>query len=451
MRLMGGRLWSAFAQALDEPAPVSIRVNPLKHGGWEDARTEAVPWCPYGLYLPERPEFTADPLFHAGAYYVQEASSMFLHCIMSQYVRKPVLMLDLCAAPGGKSTLARAALPEGSLLVCNDTAPARAATLSENMQKWGHPGIIITNNRPADFSRAGMVFDVILADMPCSGEGMFRKDSGAMEEWSERNVEKCRNTQRAILRDIWPCLRAGGLLIYSTCTYNEKENEENVMYAAQELGAAILPVETGEAWGITGSLCARLDAPVYRFIPGMTRGEGLFMALLRKHGDTPPVCSTAPRGHSRHTPAHGTLHEETAREWIADDDGAFTIQTQGGTVTAMPRPWGSVLDTARSSLRVIHAGITVGAVKGRSMAPAHSLAMSACINAKAFTAAEIGHAQALDFLCRKPVPLPAGTPEGYVLMTYKGHALGFEKNLRDRANNLYPAAWRIRNDKYLKA
>ena len=175
-----------------------------------------------------RPAFTFDPLFHAGCYYVQEASSMFLDRVIRQYVTSPSVMLDLCAAPGGKSTLARAALPEGSLLVANEVMRNRSQVLAENLVKWGHPDVVVTNNDPADFAGLGPVFDVILTDVPCSGEGMFRKDETAVAEWSTDNVDLCWKRQRRIVADIWPCLKEGGILIYSTCTYNREENEDNV-------------------------------------------------------------------------------------------------------------------------------------------------------------------------------------------------------------------------------
>ena len=284
-RIFGDSLWADFLHAMEEEPPVSIRLNPLKTKGWEVIQGEAVPWCRDGYYLKRRPQFTFDPLLHAGAYYVQEASSMFLDEVLRQLMGKEVSSaLDLCAAPGGKSTVLRAALPDGCILVSNEPNGKRAQILSENIQKWGAPNSYVTNLYPRDFHKAKLHFDLILVDAPCSGEGMFRKDEGAIREWSKANVEKCRRLQREILQDAWPCLRPGGLLIYSTCTLNTQENEENVQWMMEELGAEVLPVAIKKEWHITGSLLEGFTEPVYRFIPGKTRGEGLFMAAIRKKG-----------------------------------------------------------------------------------------------------------------------------------------------------------------------
>ena len=209
---------------------------------------------------------------------------MFVERVLQTYVSNPVVMLDLCAAPGGKSTLSRSALPEGSLLVANEVMRNRSQILAENLIKWGYPDVVVTNNDPADFTTMEHLFDVILTDVPCSGEGMFRKDEVAVEEWSVENVDVCWQRQRRILKDIWPTLKPGGLLIYSTCTFNREENEDNISWIAKELGAEVLPVPVDESWGITGNLIGE-DFPVYRFLPHRTMGEGFFIAVLRKHTD----------------------------------------------------------------------------------------------------------------------------------------------------------------------
>ena len=278
---MGEERLNRFLEALDEESPTSIRMNPSK-GSLTVG--ESVPWCPEGYYLEGRPQFTFDPLFHAGCYYVQEAASMFVSHILRQFVKEPVTMLDLCAAPGGKSTAARTVLPEGSLLVSNEPIATRAQILLENITKWGWKDCIVTNNYPRDYRKAKTCFDVILCDVPCSGEGMFRKDPCAISEWSLQNVEKCWRLQREIVADAWECLVPGGLLIYSTCTYNIKENEENVRWILEEYDAEMLEVPTDPSWGITGSLLEGFSAPVYRFIPGFTKSEGLFICALRKRG-----------------------------------------------------------------------------------------------------------------------------------------------------------------------
>lgn len=287
--VMGEERFDRYLEAFNEEAPVSIRINPRKVA-FHTPRNK-VPWCPEGYYLSGRPQFTFDPLFHAGCYYVQEAASMFVTHILRQFVKEPVAMLDMCAAPGGKSTAAISVLPEGSTLVSNEPIPTRAQILLENITKWGWPNCTVTNNYPRDFRKAKARFDVILCDVPCSGEGMFRKDPQTIGEWSQQNVEKCWRLQREIVADAWECLTPGGLLIYSTCTFNIKENEENVRWMLSEFDdAAILEIPTEAEWHITGSLLEGFDAPVCRFIPGITRSEGLFLCALRKRGVRSEEC-----------------------------------------------------------------------------------------------------------------------------------------------------------------
>ena len=292
---MGEARFNRYMEAFNEEAPTSIRLNPRYRTG---ARPQhAVPWCEEGFYLEGRPPFTFDPLFHAGCYYVQEAASMFVCHVLRQFVLEPVAMLDLCAAPGGKSTAARSILPEGSLLVSNEPITSRAQILLENITKWGWPDCIVTNNYPRDYRKAKMLFDVILCDVPCSGEGMFRKDPATISEWSLQNVEKCWRLQREIVADAWECLKSGGLLIYSTCTFNTKENEENVRWIMDTYEAEVLEIPTQPEWGITGSLLPDFNAPVYRFIPGITKSEGLFLCALRKKGE----CEHSPKNYQLST------------------------------------------------------------------------------------------------------------------------------------------------------
>ena len=291
--LIGEDELQQLLEALEGPSPTTIRINPAKADcdflGCAEA--PAVPWCAEGVYLADRPSFTLDPLFHAGAYYVQEASSMFIAHLLRQYVGDTdVTALDLCAAPGGKSTLMQACLSAGSSLIANEIMPKRAWILRENISKWGGDNVVVTNNRPEDFRRMREVFDLILCDVPCSGEGMFRKDEGAIRDWSLQNVEMCAERQRDIVETIWPCLRPGGLMIYSTCTYNSIEDEENVRWISQELGADILPCNPEPEWNVVGNL---LDDtfPCCHFFPHRIQGEGFFCAILRKHGEQKPLTS----------------------------------------------------------------------------------------------------------------------------------------------------------------
>jgi len=286
--LMGEARFERYLQSFEEDVPVSIRLNPMKMQGGECQAEGAVPvpWCRHAYYLVQRPNFTFDPLFHAGCYYVQEAASMFLDEVLRQLsIINCQLSVDMCAAPGGKSTLLRAALPADSVLYSNEPMQKRASILLENVTKWGYANHYVTNLYPKDYRKSKMKFDLILCDVPCSGEGMFRKDEATIKEWSVQNVEKCWQLQREIVSDAWTCLNDGGILIYSTCTFNTKENEENVRWMMDELGAEVVPIEIKPEWNITGSLLEGFNAPVYRFIPGITRSEGLFMCVLRKGGE----------------------------------------------------------------------------------------------------------------------------------------------------------------------
>ena len=311
--VMGEERFQRYLESFNEETPVSIRLNPRKTQEWTVTEgAQPVPWCREGYYLPRRPNFTMDPLLHAGCYYVQEAGSMFVSHVLRQYVHQPVTMLDLCAAPGGKSTAAIASLPEGSVLTANEPIRQRANILSENIQKWGYPGCTVTNRYPKDFRKEGRRFDVILCDVPCSGEGMFRRDEATIGEWSMKNVEQCWRLQRDIVSDAWECLNDGGLLIYSTCTFNTKENEENVSWIIGQFGAQVLPVETQPEWNITGSLLDGFTEPVYRFIPGITRSEGLFMCVMRK--PTPaPIPLTYPQAIAYLRGEALTLPDDTPR------------------------------------------------------------------------------------------------------------------------------------------
>ena len=463
--LMGDELYDRLAKALDsQSTPTSIRLNPFKARGLEvsdGVKDEVVGWCKEtGRYLKSRPNFTFDPLLHAGVYYVQEASSMFVDYVVHQLIHEPVRMLDLCAAPGGKSTALRAALPEGSLLFSNEPMRQRAQILSENIQKFGHEDVIVTNNYPRDYRKTRLTFDAILADVPCSGEGMFRKDEGARQEWSLQNVENCWRLQRDIISDVWDCLRPGGLLIYSTCTFNAHEDEENVKWIAEELGADFveLPIETD--WNITRALTG--NAPVYRFLPGQSRGEGLFLAVLRKHGTDE---DSAQCYISDDMKAIGKAKDKKERQrkkneknkqngennisadclqWLDNADD-FVMREHQGSLFAIPRRWTKTFDMVKAQLKVIHAGICLGTPKGKDIIPDESLALSRRLAKETFTRVELKYPDAIAYLRKEAVALPEGTPRGIVAVCYDGHTLGFEKNIGNRANNLYPQEWRIKS------
>ena len=448
-QLLGDEAYTQFEEALQTETPVSIRPNRMKCS--QPVEGEPIPWASSGSYLNNRPTFTFDPLFHAGCYYVQEASSMFVERVLQEYVKEPVVMLDLCAAPGGKSTLCRSALPEGSLLVANEVMRNRSQILAENLIKWGHPEVVVTNNDPADFTDLTHLFDVILTDVPCSGEGMFRKDQVAVDEWSLENVDICWKRQRRILADIWPALKPGGILIYSTCTFNREEDEDNVAWIAKELDADVLSVPVEDSWGITGNLTGK-DFPVYRFLPHKTKGEGFFLGVLKKRGD---VLDETPR---RFLKTSARLDKKKkgkdakqplvvpkeAKAWL-EDSSEYALAMKDTNVVAFPKAYENEYALLQQTLKVIHAGITLGEIKGKDLIPHHSLAMSAALASDAFPKAEVTYEQAIAYLRKEGLILDADVPRGYVLLTYQGVPLGFVKNIGNRANNLYPQEWRIRS------
>lgn len=441
--LMGDELYEKLHAALDQEPPVSLRLNPFKtiNGETEVCNVdEGVAWSDNGYYLSGRPNFTFDPLFHAGAYYVQEASSMFVAWIVKQLIHSPITMLDLCAAPGGKSTALRSVLPQGSLLFCNEPITQRASILAENVQKFGHPDMVVTSNFASDYRKSGLQFDAILADVPCSGEGMFRKDAGAIAEWSETNVEHCWRLQREIIADIWPCLKPGGLLIYSTCTFNDKENERNVEWIAQELGAIPDLPSIPSEWNITRSIGS--DLPACRFIPGVSKGEGLFLCVLRKSLED-DIAHEEKRKRPQKSIAQKNKLPETP-QWL-NADLAFDTRQINGNIHAIPSQWISLLDKACTALRIVHAGVALATPKGKDLVPHPALAHSIALNTNAFCKCELDYDSAIAFLRREAITLTPETPRGYVLVTYQGMPLGFVKNIGNRANNLYPQEWRIKS------
>ena len=417
-----------------EPS-VAIRVNPLKAPAHSAPALRRVPWCDAGRYLAEREPFTFDVDFQSGRYYVQDASSMFIHHVLRHLVKEPVRYLDLCAAPGGKTTTAISALPQGSMVVANEIVNARARVLCENLQKWGASRCVVTNNSPHHFGRLSHFFDVVAADVPCSGEGMMRKDEQARRQWSPALVKQCADLQRSIIADVWDALRPGGLLIYSTCTYNTLENEQMLAWMVQEYGAEAVAVPVPEQWHIHPAIEGNL--PCYRFMPHRTEGEGLFMAVLRK--------PEAPRKEVRLKKAKATKAKplpvpKDVRCRLKDADH-FDFSVVNDEVVAVPADMAPIMP-AFADLNVMHMGVNVGAIKGKNCVPSHALALSSALNSAAFPTCEVDYLAAMAFLRGEALSLPQA-PRGYVLLTYHSQPIGFVNNLGNRANNLYPKAWRV--------
>ena len=428
----GEEISSSLCESLSSTEPsVSVRLNRAKlAAGNSDfafqSSAERVPWCPDAYWLTSRPAFTFDPLLHAGAYYVQDASSMFLAQVVRQHVSSPSVVLDLCAAPGGKSTLLRALLPDGSLLVSNEPIAKRAQILAENITKWGHPDTAVTQNYPADFASLTSFFDFIVADVPCSGEGMFRKEEEAVRDWSMDAVRACQQRQRDILRDVWPALKPGGLLCYSTCTFNHLEDEDNVEWICRQLGAEVVPLRVDATWNVLGC---------HHFLPSRLRGEGFFLCLLRKISASSGVTPSAVRrskGVAEKVPT-------AVCDWVQGD---YVFSACKGIVTAFPVRHAALLPSLRR-LHLLTEGVRLAEPKGRDWQPSHALALSLARRSDAFPVAELDYDTSLAYLRREAICVDA--PRGYVLVAFRGLPLGFVNNLGNRANNLYPPEWRIRS------
>jgi len=423
-KILLGEEWSLFEQALSENAPTSIRLNPKKEKvtpTFEDIEFTEIPWASHAYYLSARPSFTLDPLFHAGCYYVQEASSMYLEQLIKNQVTQPVKVLDLCAAPGGKSTQLAAVLPEGSLLVSNEVIRSRSYILAENLIKWGNPNVIVTNNDPANIGKIKELFDVIVADVPCSGEGMFRKDPASINEWSVHNVQLCAERQRRIIADVWPSLSPGGLLIYSTCTYNREENEDNIHWFCDELGAEIV------------------EQP-HRFMPHQSKGEGFFIAAIRKNeGQERPE-----KRKQKNRNDKKNVIPELLKSWINQSED-FTFLSENNSFRAIPNIHLESYKLLEEHLKIIHAGVSLGEIKGKDIIPTHALALSNVIAANAFPIWELDKETALKYLRKESFSdIPLHLPKNYLLVSFQNQPLGFVKNIGNRANNLYPQEWRIR-------
>ena len=377
-----------------EEAGVAVRLNPFK--GLAGPAGTPVPWSPYGRILSERPVFTLDPLFHAGCYYVQDSSAMFvghrfreiLDRFFDRGCRPDIKVLDLCAAPGGKTTDLAASLRErfgdAFVLTANEVMKARVGILDDNVARWGDPNVVVTSADPAAFARLAGYFDIIVADVPCSGEGMFRKDPRAREEWSPELVELCAARQRRILADVWPALREGGFLLYSTCTYEPAENDDNLAWAARELGGEILP--PAAAFEDSG---VRRTPHGHLLEAGAVPGEGQWAGVL---------CKTAPQ-----------------------------------------RPCGKA---DLSLLHPLRNGLRKGEAKGRDFLPDPDYALSIKFDSRDYPAVDVDRQTALRYLHRDALALPPAAP-GYNVITYLGHPLGFVKNIGSRCNNLLPKGRRI--------
>lgn len=437
---------SAVLDALSGEPSVSVRINPAKAGSpseiFGNLVSGPVEWNRHAAFLSERPAFTLDPLIHAGAYYVQDSSAMFpgkaFRDVLDKVLESGIIspkVLDLCAAPGGKTTDISASLREsckgGYLLISNEIMKQRAAVLADNAAVWGDPSVVVTSVDPKAFGTLPGFFDIIVADVPCSGEGMFRKDDEAVSQWSEENVALCQARQRRIVADVWPSLAEGGFLVYSTCTFNNLENDDNVKWICSEFGAEIIGIDS---CGLLRTECG------VSLVPGFVRGEGQYCAVLRKTSPSSGTAAYSGRQQDRWQKlpeAHASIIRP-----LLDEEMAMIVKD--GRIVAVPEYVRCVLSMLEP-LRPLARGLAVGMFKGKDFIPDADLALSLSLRRGAFNEFEVNRETALSFLHRDPVRLP-DAERGMLLLVYRGLPIGFVKNLGNRCNSLHPLHRRIRMD-----
>ncbi|WP_207424657.1 methyltransferase RsmF C-terminal domain-like protein [Desertivirga brevis] len=414
----------------------SVRLNPFKpSNAFEEA--DRIGWTEYGRYLEERPSFIADPLFHAGGYYVQEASSMFVEHILrhSTDLKEDLKVLDLCAAPGGKSTLISSVINSDSLLVSNEIIKTRVPVLADNMTKWGVINSVVTNNDPRDFQRLGGYFDVIVVDAPCSGSGMWRKDPQTINEWSENNVQLCSQRQQRILADIYPALKEGGLLIYSTCSYSEEENEEITDWLSDTFNVTTVKIPVKPEWQIQESLSVKHKNHGYRFYPHLVKGEGFFVSCFIKNDSSSMIKSTKSR--TANIPKNEL---PVIERWITGELPLQPIPVKEGYSIINP-VHAADITLLQSNLYLKKSGVFAGKIVGKDLIPDHELALSLILN-KNIQKAELNYEEAISYLRKDDLKLE-NIGQGWTLMTFKGFGLGWAKILSNRINNYLPKELRI--------
>lgn len=452
-------------EALEGAPCAAIRLNAGKRPGQDAlyAGMESVSWCRDGYYLAERPVFTLNPLLHGGVFYVQDPSSMIYQQVAERLCSRlntdALRVLDFCAAPGGKTTAIINALPDGAQLVANEYVAARGKILRENLEKWGYPGVITTGASADDYSRLGAAFDIVAVDAPCSGEGMMRKDEEARRQWSPQLVEECAALQQDILSKIAGCVKPGGYLIYSTCTFNRRENEDNSRYMEQQLGLEPVAIDSLNLTGIEGvSRALDKDVEALRFMPHISRGEGLYISILRRPEDSEveaPLANEFPakvRDKKGKKAGKGVTKKATvlSREQLKELDAMFRtemdFEIKGEMVYALPATMTSLKERlGTAGIFVTGAGLPAAEMKGNILIPDSRVVLSLACDSEAFPRVELSEDDSLRYLRRESFPLTeGGEPKGYVAVTYKGFPLGLMKNLGNRANNLFPASWRIR-------
>jgi 16S rRNA C967 or C1407 C5-methylase (RsmB/RsmF family)/NOL1/NOP2/fmu family ribosome biogenesis protein len=443
-----------FLKSLSKEAFISIRLNPRKpnHNFDNDL---IVPWCNEGRYLSQRAKFTLDPLFHAGTYYVQEASSMFISHLVKNVLdlSKPQKVLDLCAAPGGKSTLLATLMSDDSLLVSNEAIHGRVGVLQENMIKWCSSNVMVSNNDPDDFKRLPSFFDLVLADAPCSGEGLFRKDHEAINHWSLKNIHLCEARQKRILETIKNSIAENGYLVYCTCTYSVEENEENIKWFVKnnpEFETVQIPIN--KDWGIAEKENSINDKKFYsyHFHPHKVRGEGFFIACLRKTGKLFSKEDRRCYFKTKKNNKHEFVKEKDKiifKEWIKNHERFEYLVDDKGEIHAIDKEKIELISILSQALKIKLKGIYLGKLisrgGGEAIIPSHHLAMSNIISDK-IPSIQLTKEQALQYLAKQNIILDLINKSGWYLVQYQNTNLGWVKVLPNRINNYYPQEFRIR-------
>lgn len=434
----------AFLASFDLPEKTSIRLNPGKLTACPYPATP-IPWDPNGYFLNDRPAFIFDPLWHAGAYYVQESSSMFMGYLLTQagLGKHPITALDACAAPGGKSTQLLSCLHPDSLLVANEVIPKRNKILKENIIRWGAPNVMVTQADPHEIGKLGHCFDLIIADAPCSGEGMMRRDPKVAAEWSEKIVDTCASRQTHILKDLVPSLKPGGYLLYATCTYETAENEAQVKYL---LSNGFLPVETGNIPASFTEVSTMeiksgaLSATAYRFDLHKASGSGFFCCLLQKSDARPTAYPAA--ASFRKSPFIIRKKQVDIQDWFAAPE-QFVEALIGDQVLALPARHAGSMSEVSAILRTSYAGVQAGQLKNGLFTPAHPLSLTGLIH-PGIPRLAVAKADAIAYLRKDPLTFATNPATGWLLLTYQGLGIGWIKSIQGgRINNYLPANLRI--------
>jgi 16S rRNA C967 or C1407 C5-methylase (RsmB/RsmF family)/NOL1/NOP2/fmu family ribosome biogenesis protein len=424
--------------ALDTEPLTSIRLNPFKMASTYDG--EVVGWSPLGRYLNERPQFTLDPLLHGGAYYVQEASSQFVAHLLKGENIEGGRVLDMCAAPGGKTTIYSTLVGRRGLVVANDINRGRTLALSDNVQRWGLGNVVVTCNEPSHIGAFTHWFDVVAVDAPCSGEGMFRKMDEARGEWCQSSPYSCAERHRDILAEAWRTLRPGGVLIYSTCTFNSVEDEGIVEWLMEEYGDDIVAcdrVDTPEEWGIVRSDIGAFQC--FHFYPHKARGEGFFAAVARKGEGV--VRRTTPKSRRKIVAEVSRADAQEVARWV-DDAKEYVFKSVGDMIYGYNRAVVEDVVALSESLSVVYSGVAMGQIFKGKLKPEHPLALFVGVNSGAVPSAELDEATALSYLRRQDISA-APFAEGINIVRYRGVAIGFVKRIGARCNNMYPKEQRI--------